>query len=251
MGGPIYIFEENTDTLKGIVLTGEGKVKPKEVEFVKDNKRAKEIDEPVRLQILQILRNGIEDTQTTEEYNEETGERIIRERTVRRNIMSVVEIVKLSPTCDGCKPLTKNQIYHHLPILEKAGYIIKYGTVTTGKRTTDYYRRTAGGFVVTTELRHMDIKTIKKKTADFIDRTERVFDIDITDIQKEKLVKLQMRIMELEYENRQKIAEMIRGDVADEEVLGAYDWLIHLYAIGNDEYVSVQKEVRSIIFPDE
>ena len=127
MGGPQYIFEEETDTLKGIGITKEGKVKPREIEFVMDSARAKEIDEPVRLQILQILRKGIDDTQTSEEHNEETGERIIRERTVKRNIMSVVEIVKMSPKCDGCDSLTKNQIYHHLPKLIETGYVIKYG----------------------------------------------------------------------------------------------------------------------------
>jgi DNA-binding transcriptional ArsR family regulator len=257
--GNKYVFEEITDTLKPddikdppktIEITEKGKKPQREVEFILDDERAKILDDPVRLQILQILREGIEDTHTTEEYNEETGERIIRQRTVRRNIMSVVEIVKMSPECEGCEKLTKNQIYHHLPKLEEHGYIIKYAVVTTGGRSTDYYRRTANGFVLTTGLEKMDKKTVEKKSTEFIKRLTQVFDIDITDEQQQAVAELQMKIMGHEYENRRRIAELVRGDVADDEVLHIYEWLVHLYTIGNNEYVNAQKKIREILFPN-
>ncbi len=268
--GKSMIYEDNTDTFTPIkpneekkelgrivTITKEGKAKPNEVEFVFEQERINVLDDPVRLQILQILRDGIEDTQTTEEFKEETGERIIRQRVVRRNIMSVLEIVEMSEKLakkkgDDELKLSKNQIYHHLPILEDPGkFVVKYATVQRGKRFTDYYRRTAGGFVLTSELSELDHQTIQKKSADWIDRTSKVFDIDLTEEQKKELVELQVEAMRFEFENRSRIARLIRGDVTDDHVLSIYEWLIHTFTIGNPEYIRIQKKIRSILFPNE
>ncbi len=267
MGKPM-VFEEKTDTFTPIepddekkelgrivTITEEGKPKPKEIEFIFEQERIEVLDDPVRLQILHILREGIEDTQTTIEDNEETGERIIRERVVRRNIMSVLEIVKMSEKLaeesDYYEKLSKNQIYHHLPILENPGrYVVKYATVKRGERTTDYYRRTAHGFVLTSELTEMDQKTIRKKAASWIERAVKVFDIDLNEKKLKELVELQVEAMRYEFENRKYIAELIRGDVADDHVLSIYEWLIHTYTIGSEDYVELQKKIRSILFPN-
>ena len=266
--GKKMVFEENTDTFTPIepddekkelgrivTITKEGKIKPKEIEFIFEQERIEVLDDPVRLQILHILREGIEDTQTTVEVNEETGERIIRERIVRRNIMSVLEIVKMSEKLakqsDYYERLSKNQIYHHLPILEETGkYVVKYATVKRGERTTDYYRRTAHGFVLTSELTEMDQKTIKKKANEWIERTVKVFDIDLDEKQMKELVDLQVDAMRFEFENRKHIAQLIRGDVADDHVLSIYEWLIHTYTIGSEDYIRLQKKIRSILFPE-
>ena len=268
--GKKTIFEDDTDTFKPIepddekkelgrivTITKEGKKKPKEIEFVFDEERAAILDDPVRLLILKILREGIEDFQTTEEYNEETSERIIRKREVRRNIMSVLEIVKMSEKLakeksDSDLKLSKNQIYHHLPILEDPGkFVVKYATVKRGERTTDYYRRSADGFVLTGNLSEMDHKTIEKKSADWIERTTKVFAIDLTEEQKEELIQLQISALRSEFENRNRIAKLIRGDVAEDMVLSIYEWLIHTYTIGDPEYVKTQKRIREILFGEE
>ncbi len=57
-------FSETADALAGIELTEEGKRPQKEIEFVTDEERARELADPVRRQILRVLRTGIEDTQT-------------------------------------------------------------------------------------------------------------------------------------------------------------------------------------------
>ncbi|MCK4567068.1 MAG: hypothetical protein KAU48_07140, partial [Candidatus Thorarchaeota archaeon] len=86
------IIDNVTDKLEGIVLTKEGKAPQKEIVFVTDEERASVLDEPVRLHILQVLRSGIDDTVTTEKIDE-NGDRVIRVRDVKRNALSVLEIV--------------------------------------------------------------------------------------------------------------------------------------------------------------
>ena len=245
-------FVENTDTLKDIEKTSEGTKKPTEVTFIEDEETAKVLAEPVRLQILQILRRGIDDEQTTEEYNEETNERIIRKRMVKRNILSVVEMVKMSEceTCGFDTPITKNQVYHHLPKLIETGYVVKYGTVTKGNRTTDYYRRTSAGFVITTWLGEVDEEIIEKKSRENIGSIVQVFDFDVTEEQQKKLIALVKKSHRLEMDWRGKIARKVRGDVANSEVLYLYDWLISLCAIGSQEYLDVMDKIRTILFPE-
>jgi hypothetical protein len=76
-----------------------------------------------------------------------------------------------------------------------------------------------------------------------------VFDIELTDEQREELVDLQISAMRREFENRNRIAQLIRGDVAEDYVLSIYEWLIHTYTIGDPEYVNTQKRIREILFP--
>ena len=127
------------DSLKGIVLTPEGKKPQRDTVLMRGSEEWEFCSDPVRYQILKILRTGIEDNCTSESFNEDTGEKIIRQKVVKRKALSVVEIVKYSEKIDPSNVLSKNQVYHHLPKLIEGGYVIKYGTVTTGKRTTDYY----------------------------------------------------------------------------------------------------------------
>ena len=121
MGNDNNITTEITDSLRGIILTKEGKAPQKEIVFVTDEERASVLDEPVRLHILQVLRSGIKDTITSEKIDA-NGDKIIRVREVQRDSLSVLEIVKLSTDC--CGPdveRRKNQVYHHLPKLEEEG----------------------------------------------------------------------------------------------------------------------------------
>jgi len=144
--------------------------------------------------------------------------------------------------------ITKNQVYHHLPKLIENDYVIKVGTVTKGKRTTDYYRRTAKGFVLVTALLDADQKQLLKKSKEYNERMLRVFDIDLTEDEKEDLVNLRLEAYKKEVEGRAQVAKMIRRDVADKDVLNMFDFLVTMYAMGTEEYIDIHKKMRDILF---
>jgi hypothetical protein len=244
--------DEITDALAGIEApeeTGKFPEPINEIVFVNDPERAEILDDQVRYMIIQVLRRGVDDTSTTRDVDSETGERIIRQRDVKRHAMSVVEIVKLSETYDDIENITKNQVYHHLPKLIEGGYVVKFGTVTTGKRTTDYYRRTAKGFVLTVGDFVIDQKLMKQKTGHYIDMYTKVFDIDLSDADKKELADLMVESMRVEQQGRSKIGQLIRGDVADKKVLSLYEDLVKLYAMGDDEWFKIQNRIREILLP--
>ncbi|MHA1949430.1 MAG: hypothetical protein ACXAAO_01715 [Candidatus Thorarchaeota archaeon] len=249
--GDDSITTEITDSLEGIVLTDEGKEDQREIVFVTEDEMAEVLDELVRYNILQVLRKGAEDTITKETIDEETGDRIIRKRIVKRNVLSVVEIVKQSPECcvDG-EEVTKNQVYHHLPILIKYGYVIKYGTVTTGKRTTDYYRRTAKGFMLTKGAWGTEEKRIREKLEGYTEKMLETFNLDVSEEKREELLELSIKRAKMQHEWRTKIAEMVSLDVANKEILSMYEMLLDYYSVGSKEYMDVIYRIREILFPE-
>lgn len=243
--------DEITDSLKGIVLTDEGKKPQREIVFITDDERASILDEPVRYHILQVLREGIDDTRTTESVDE-NGDKIIRVREIKRDALSVLEIVKLSTEC--CGPdieISKNQVYHHLPTLEKGGYVIKYGTVTTGKRTTDYWRRTAKGFVLTKGEWTGGGVTISKKMGPFVETMLQSFDLKVPEEKHKELLELMTKQIVMQSAWRTQIAELVKGDVADKKVLEMYQTLLDYYAAGSKEYADVVMKIREILFPNQ
>jgi hypothetical protein len=250
--GDTLTTDEITDALAGIEApeeTGKFPEPMNEIVFVNDPERAEILDDQVRYMIIQVLRRGMDDTCTTRDVDSETGERIIRQRDVKRYSMSVVEIVRMSESHDDIDNITKNQVYHHLPKLIEGGYVVKFGTVTTGKRTTDYYRRTAKGFVLTVGEFGIDNKLMKKKTQHYIDLYARVFDIKISDADEENLMRLMAESMRIEHQGRSKIGQLIKGDVADKEVLSIYEDLVRLYALGDDEWLKIQRKMREVLIP--
>jgi DNA-binding transcriptional ArsR family regulator len=244
-------FTEETDSLEGIELTPEGKKTQKELEFVKEASRAELLDDPVRLEIVKILRQGIQDTQTTRESNEENNETIIRKKEVRRNIMSVTEIVKVSEENEQFNKVTKNQAYYHLPKLIEANFVIKYGTVETGDRTTDYYRRTARSFVLTRGRIVTGQKEVRERNEKHVKLLSRVFDLGLSEEDKEKLVELLVSAEDTINKARPEMAERISGDVADKEVIDTWMWLLRLYAFGDEEWVKLQRSMHNLVFGKE
>lgn len=241
--------EDVTDTLEGIELTPEAAKPMREYEFVRDEARVRELDDSVRLAILKVLMNGIDDTKTTRTRDEATGDTIIRQRDVKRVAMSVVEMVKSSAENKEIEEITKNQVYHHLPKLIEAGFVIKYGTVTTGKRTTDYYRRTAKGFVlVEGALSAANEKILREKSEYIIDKMTNTFNIKISDEEKKELTRLRFEAFKKELESRKHIMELIKSDVADKEVLDLFEFLIDIYALGSEKYIDLHKRMRAILF---
>ncbi len=242
-------MDDITDALEGIELTPEAKKPVPEVEFIGDVNRAKELDDTVRLAILQVLRTGIEDTKTTTTKDPETGDTIIRQKEVIRKAMSVVEIVKKSEELEHIECVTKNQVYHHLPKLIEAGFVIKLGTVTTGKRTTDYYRRTADGFVlVTGVLSAADEKMLRRKSKYMVEKMFQHFDIQLTKEEMKKFIELKLEAFKVELAARKEIVKKIKSDIADKEVLDLYDFLLQTYAFGSQEYIDIHRRIRELIF---
>ncbi|MHA1963614.1 MAG: hypothetical protein ACXACG_07035 [Candidatus Thorarchaeota archaeon] len=243
---------EITDSLEGIILTKKGKEPQREIVFVTNEEMADVLDELVRYNILQTMRKGVEDTLTTKTIDEDTGDTIIRQKVVKRDVLSVVELVKLSPECcqDG-EEITKNQVYHHLPKLIEYGYVIKYGTVTKGKRSTDYYRRTAKGFLLTTGAWGTEEKRIREKLEGFTDKMLETFNLKISIEKREELVELSVKRAQMQYEWRNKIAEMVSLDVASKETLSMYEMLLDYYSVGSKEYMDAIYKIRAILFPED
>ncbi len=241
--------DDITDTLEGIELTPEAKNSVPDVEFVYNEERARELDDSVRLAILQVLRKGIQDTKTTKTKDSETGDTIIRQREVTRKALSVVEIVKLSEDIEYIEKVSKNQVYHHLPKLIEMGFVIKLGTVTTGKRTTDYYRRTAGGFVLATGvLSAADEKMLRKKNQSVTEKMMHHFKIELNEEEKKKFEDLRFNALKIELAARKEVVKMIRSDVADKDVLDMYEFLLQMYALGNEDYIDIHRKIRDLLF---
>ncbi|TFG09919.1 hypothetical protein EU538_03480 [Candidatus Thorarchaeota archaeon] len=235
------------DGIKGIELTEEGEKKIRRIDFVSDSERAAILHDPVRLQILQMLRDGIEDKVIHESFDETTGERIIRERIVERNELSVYELLRLSKEKNEYAPLTKNQVYHHLPKLVEGGYVIKHGVVRTGKRTTDYYRRTAENFV--TFGLHYDPAEFESAVREEVRNALPVFDLPLSEDEMKKLIDLLLdtEVMRLRWAG--KIEELVQADVTDPKEVEIFDWLLWVYATGQPEYIETLNRTRRLLFP--
>lgn len=236
-----------TDALRGIELTEEGKEPQKDTDFVSAEDRVRVLHDPVRLQILQILREGIEDTQTEESFNDTTGVLLTRQQIVRRDILSVIEIVKISKESESYSPITKNQLYHHLPKLIGAGFVIKYGIVTKGKRTTDYYRRTAENFV--TFGLHYDPKEFKRAIRKETKEVLPVFKLNLTKAQEKMFLNLIVDLEAMRLKWAGKIEQLVEEDITNRKAVEMFEWFLWVYATGQNEYLDLLGEVRSILFP--
>jgi DNA-binding transcriptional ArsR family regulator len=238
--------ESETDTIRGIEIVGNATNPPKRVEFLHRKERVDALHHPARLQILQILKEGIEDTITTESYDEDTKERIIRQIVQKRHCLSVFEMIKLSKEIDGSKPLTKNQIYHHLPEMIDAGLIELYGVVRKGKRTTDYYRRTADNFV--TFGLHYEPEKYREAVMRETEESLELFNLNLSDAERKKFLSLAVKAELLKLEGAEAVENLVRDDITDSKAVELLDWFLWIYATGKKEYLSVLDQVREIIF---
>lgn len=236
------------DSIENIELTNEGKAPLKSVDIVHQAERIKTLHDPVRLQILRILNEGLEDLITTKIIDEQTGERIIRERVVNRKIISVIEMIRLSKESRYENKITKNQMYHHLPILLETGFIIKYGVVIKGKRTTDYYRRTAENFI--TFGSHYEPKEYKESIRSEILRALEVFELGMSEEQKQELLKLTVLESEMRLQWLKKISGFVVKDVTTPEAIDLFEWLLWIYSTGQKDYLSLLDRIRTVLFTE-
>jgi DNA-binding transcriptional ArsR family regulator len=239
---------KQTDTLAGIQLTPEGTETQKGIDFVQDEDRVRILVDSVRLQILRILREGIVDTITEESFDSSTSERLIRQKIVKRHSLSVRELIKLSSESDQYEKLTKNQIYHHLPKLIEAGFVVKHGVVTRGKRTTDYYRRTSQNFV--TYGLHYEPERFREEIYKETSKVLPVFRLDLTEELREELLDLAVQIEVMRYNGSKEINNLVQDDITEPKAVEMFDWLLWIYAIGNEDYLRLMQKVRAIVFKD-
>ncbi len=237
------MVEQIPDSLQGIKLTPEGKTPQEDMVLIRDPDEWDFCTDPVRRQILKILRNGIEDVVTSETFDQKSGERVIRQKIVTRNALSVVEIVKLSAEDDPANVLSKNQVYHHLPKMIEGGYIVKYGTITTGKRTTDYYRRTAKAFMCFPTPKQVDVKEYEEVMTNHL----KGFNFGLSKQDQQKVVKLFIELELLRLKHSEKVTSAVIGDVIDRKKADAIDLFIWIYALTNPEVVKLLDEIRAYL----
>lgn len=241
---------EVSDTFREIVLTTEGTRSVKEVLFITDTKSSLAFDHEARVAILNILARGIKDTCTSVQYDEETEARIEMKKKITRYALSVIEIVKMSKDHKDLIDLTRNQIYHHLGVMIDSGIIEKYGTVQTGKRFTDYYRRSAKSYVLTLETPNYGDEFLRKYEANRLDKLLSMFTLKLSAKQKKELLNLRVKIQKLQDKWRPMIAQMTQDDVTDREVIQFYHWLLDMYSLTSSEYIEIGKSIAEILFPD-
>ncbi|NHJ13049.1 MAG: hypothetical protein EAX95_05195 [Candidatus Thorarchaeota archaeon] len=235
-----------TDRIKDIELTEAGKKPIRKVDFVHGEKRVQILHNPVRLLILQILRDGIEDTLTEESFDKETKTLHTRQQKVKRQVMSVLEIIRVSKKSESDNTLTKNQMYHHLPLLEDGGFVVKHGTVTKGKRTTDYYRRTAENFV--TYGLHHDPEKYSSAIEKEIVSALPPFKFDLAKNERTELTKLLVDAEVMRLKWAPLIESLVTEDIANNKPIELFDRLLWIYATGQADFLEILNEIRSLVF---
>lgn len=237
------------DSLKGIILTNEAKKPQRELWIILNEEKAQILNDPVRRKLLAIFREGLDDSVTTEEYNSETKEKIIREKQVKRYCLSVSEIVHQSASFSKDEILTRNQVYHHLPLLIDGGYLINFGTVINGKRETTYFRRTAKNIIVAAGS-HLDAENdyLTQQSKIIVNEYSTLFTKTFHVEEKDELVKLVAKAGSLQLQMLNEFSKQINQDVTNPKQIEILQNLMDIYAIGNSEYVSTQKKIYSILF---
>jgi len=244
MSSPVF------NSIADIDLSEDAEAVQRQAMFITNLNTATEFEHPVRIAILTIMRQGVPDTSTTESVDERTGERIIVRKPVTRNALSVNEIVNMSKKHANVQGLTRNMVNHHLRRMVEMGFVRRYGTLRTGKRTTDYYQRVAKQYVVTMETPHFGSEFLLSRETLRMDRTLQTFKIDLGESEKKELVDLLVKGELLKDKWRKDIAALVRDDVTEPEVVNMYHWLLDVYATGSKEYMQFFSRIREILFKE-
>ncbi len=240
--------EYETDTIKGIEPKRKKPDPIKRVEFLRKEERLEALQHPARIQILQILKEGIDDTITTEEYNEQTKERVIRQTVVKRHILSLNEIIKTSKEREDYTTLTKNQVYHHIPEMIKANLIELYGVLKKGGRETNYYRRTADNFV--TFGLHYGAKGYREAVRAETEKSLSLFNLKLSKEEKQQFLDIAVKSELMKLEGAETVERLVSDDITDSKAIEMLDWFLWVYATGKKEYCELLDEVRKLIFKD-
>ncbi|MDH4215115.1 MAG: hypothetical protein OEV85_14455 [Candidatus Thorarchaeota archaeon] len=239
---------EMSRTITEIELTERGKQPQSGAIFITNIQLASEFEQEPRLSISQILGRGISDFVVEISVEEKTGVRTTKEIPITRYALSVSEIVELSKQHKDLQIVTRNQVNHHIRKLEELGFVHKYGTLWVGKRAIDYYRRSSKYVVVTMATPYFDEGFLLDREGKRIDQTLDTFNIQLDLNAKKEVVKLLTKSELLKDSWRAMIADLVRSDVTDPEVIHMYHWLLDAYAMGNNEYIEIWRNIRKILF---
>ncbi len=248
-----------SDTLKDIKLTKEGQKPFQEIHLIADPEKTDMIQEPVPSTILEILKVGISDKITSYSKDPETGDKIIREKEIIRHALSVVEIMKRSEEEDIRKPISMSQIYHHLPKLIESDFVIKYGTLKKGGRTTDYYRRVAEVIMFSPTPPSDTVTEDEKKQGvleiyrDYIRKLTSLFRFNISDDEFKALLNLLVKREWIENTSEAMInlkKRCAKDIVSNYDMTLLHDILI-LYHLDNPEWLRINQQIREILYKKE
>ncbi|MFW9917922.1 MAG: hypothetical protein ACFFGZ_20170, partial [Candidatus Thorarchaeota archaeon] len=148
----------------------------------------------------------------------------------------------------GVNPLTRNQVYHHLPKLIENGFVKKFGTVRKGKRTTDYFTRTADAFVFPEGSPALNDQFLAERLAKDVVYIERVFGFSIPETKRQEFIDTGLKVWEIKDKFAVLILQNLQHDLVDSRALQLYDWLLELMVLGSDEYIELARGMREIIF---
>ena len=235
-------------SISEIKVTKKGKEPQDGAIFITDIQLATEFEQEPRLTISQILGRGTSDFIVEASVDEQTGVRTTMEIPTTRYAMSVSEIVEMSKKHKDLQSVTRNQVNHHIRRMEELGFIHKYGTLWVGKRAIDYYRRSSKFVVVTMETPYFDRDFLLDREGKRMDKTLGVFNIKLNARARKEVVKLLTKSELLKDSWRGMIADLVRDDVTNPEVVNMYHWLLDAYAMGNAEYIEIWRKIRMIIF---
>ncbi|MFW9919711.1 MAG: hypothetical protein ACFFED_08940 [Candidatus Thorarchaeota archaeon] len=236
------------DSIAGIKITKKGKDAQQQAIFLTDAEKALELDHPVRRAIVTVMDRGIPDRVTIETVDELSTKKVMERVPISRDIMSITEIVKMSREHLDILSLTRNQVNHHLPKMMEEGFLIHFGTLRTGKRTTDYYRRTAKQYVVTMETPNLGADFLRDREGHRLRHALSLFEIELTKEQLTELIEARVKLELLQDKWRTKIANLIKKDVTEPDIVAIYHWMLEAYSMGSDEYVSLFRRFREILF---
>jgi hypothetical protein len=85
----------------------------------------------------------------------------------------------------------------------------------------------------------------------FVEKMLETFDLNVAEKDRKELLELMTKKTVMQAEWRTKIAELVKGDVADKMVLEQYETLLDYYSMGSKEYLDNIMRIREILFPDE
>jgi hypothetical protein len=251
MGSLKDMNEALPSSIMGISLTPEGTQPQAEVTFITDYQTATEYEEEARLTISRALRRGVPDLLVETTVDDTTGVRTIRETPIVRDALTVSEIVNVCRAHGDLPELTRNQVNHHLHRMMDFGFVHKYGTLWVGKRAIDYYRRSSKVIVITMETPSLGEEYLLDREGKRLEKTLGAFNIELRSGAKKEVVALLAKNEMLKDRWRAIIAGLVRKDVTDPEVVNMYHWLLDAYAMGSDEYISIWRRIRRILFGDE
>ncbi|MFW9909861.1 MAG: hypothetical protein ACFFEF_14940 [Candidatus Thorarchaeota archaeon] len=246
-------------SLAGIELTPEGKIPVKEIDLVIDQGRADILLDSTRSSILRILKDGVTDVITSVSTDAESGDRIIRQKEVTRDVLSVVELVRISKDPDNdIESFSMSQAYHHLSKLIEHGFVVRYGTITTGKRTTDYYRRSARTFILerlpgdSSSSIEDRLKLARDQVKSYADRILNLFKFELSDKDYDTFIDLLTRKEEIELKSSMfaKVVTLLRSDIASNEELTILHEIMNLYSVKNDDWVNESRKIHDLLFSE-